>query len=73
MWGPVHGLALQLYALGIIGIDVADTTKIGTERLDTSHLRITLPAKDFGGEVGFMPVYAVMDSYHGLNTVSVNN
>eukprot|EP00986_Skeletonema_menzelii_P013052 scaffold7400_cov122-Skeletonema_menzelii.AAC.1 len=71
--GPIHGLALQLYARDIIGIEVADTTKIGTEHINKKHLRITLPAKDFGDEVGFVPVYTVLESYRGLNTVSVNN
>ena len=71
--GPIHGLALQLYARGIIGIEVADRTKIGTKHLHGKHLRITLPAKDFGEEVGFMPAYTILESYHGLNTVTVNN
>eukprot|EP00984_Skeletonema_dohrnii_P009330 scaffold3571_cov78-Skeletonema_dohrnii-CCMP3373.AAC.2 len=62
--GPIHGLALQLYAKDIIGIQVGDTAKVGTPRFNRNHLRVTLPAMDFGDEVGLMPVYTVLESYH---------
>ena len=69
--GPIHGLALQLFARDIIGVEVADTAKVGTLHFNRNHLRITLPAKDFGDEVGVLPVYTVLESYLGLNIVQV--
>lgn len=43
--GPIQGLVLQLYARGIIGVGVADTTKIGTgtERLALMEATSALP------------------------------
>ena len=66
--GPLHALALQLFAKEIIGFRISDTTKIGTNDLKVEHVLINLPMASVAGEV--MPAYVVNDSYSGLNLSS---
>eukprot|EP00579_Thalassiosira_antarctica_P016548 CAMPEP_0201938932 /NCGR_PEP_ID=MMETSP0903-20130614/42221_1 /ASSEMBLY_ACC=CAM_ASM_000552 /TAXON_ID=420261 /ORGANISM="Thalassiosira antarctica, Strain CCMP982" /LENGTH=49 /DNA_ID= /DNA_START= /DNA_END= /DNA_ORIENTATION= len=40
--GPIHALLLQLVSKGIIQVEVADVTKVGTEKLGKDHLMVTL-------------------------------
>ena len=64
--GPIHALALQLVAKGIIGIEVSDRTKIGTDKLKNDHFVISLPnGVDANG--AFVPAYTIATKYDSLN------
>ena len=41
--GPFHALAIRLLANDIIGFEVTDTSKLGTNKLTADHIRVTLP------------------------------
>jgi hypothetical protein len=52
LMGPIHALALQMLAKGIIELYVSDTTKIGTDKISDSHVLIRIPnAKDEHGTI----------------------
>ena len=42
LMGPIHGLALQLLAKGIIELQVSDHTKVGTKELNDKHILVAL-------------------------------
>ena len=66
--GPIHALALQLLARGIISVDVVDRTKLGTDKLREEHLTVSLPnAPDSDGCV--FPAYTIPSTWNGLNIV----
>ena len=66
--GQFHALAIQLLAKGIIGLDIPDNNKVGTNKLTGEHIRITLPnAVDSDGLV--LPAYMVQTSYENLSCV----
>jgi len=66
--GQFHALAIQLLAKGIIGLDIPDNNKAGTNKLTGEHIRITLPnAVDSDGLV--LPAYMVQNSYKNLSCV----
>ena len=73
--GQFHALLIQLLAKGIIGFDIPDSNKVGTNKLTGEHIRITLPnAVDSDGLV--LPAYMVQNSYKHLSCVqcvSVNS
>ena len=67
--GQIHALALQLITKGIIELIVYDNSKIGTDSVLSSDLRVHLP---FGKErkgVGFvtMPAYCLDSFWEGIN------
>jgi len=66
--GPFHALALQLLANGVIGLKVHDITKVGTNKLTTEHVSITLPngTDDEGFE---LPAYMIDQSYTNMSTL----
>ena len=69
---PYHGLALQLFAKGIIAFEVTDKTKVGTKKITNDLLRITLPN---GVDTDGVPFQAYMiDSYYsGMTTIETDN
>ncbi len=67
LMGPIHGVALQLFAKGIIGLAVSDSTKIGAKDLNPKHVRVTLPVKKVNNAT--RPVYTIDSSWDGLNTI----
>ena len=59
--GPIHALALQLYAKGIIRLAVSDSTKVGTDKLNNKHI-VVLMASGID-EDGFSMPALFLDSY----------
>jgi len=69
--GQFHALAIQLLAKGIIGLEVTDTSKLGTNKLTADHLGITLPnVMDSDGLM--LPAYMIKNSYKYLTCVECN-
>ena len=63
---------MQLLAKGIIGLDIPDNNKVGTNKLTGEHVRITLlNAVDSDGLV--LPAYMVQNSYKNLSCVQCVN
>ena len=66
--GPIHALVLQLLAKGIISVGVSDVSKIGSDKLNATHIVITLPnAIDSEGIT--MPAHMIEDLWDGLNYI----
>ena len=66
--GPIHALVLQLLAAGIISVGISDVSKIGTDKLNASHVVITLPnAMDEDGIA--MPAHMIDELWDGLNHI----
>ena len=65
--GQIHGLALQLLAKGIIGLDVEDKSKIGTPHLGKKNLVIKLLNADDDGMS--MPAYLLTNAFDGMNFI----
>ena len=65
--GQIHGLALQLLAKGIIGMDVPDKSKIGTTNLGKKHLVLKLLNADDDGMS--MPAYLLSNAFDGMNII----
>jgi len=66
--GQYHALALQLVAKGVIGLDVTETSKIGTNKLTINHIGINLP-NAYDGDGIILPAYMLDHVYGGLNSV----
>ena len=65
--GQIHGLALQLLAKGIIGLDVVDKSKIGTKQLGKKNLVLKLLNADDDGMS--MPAYLLTNAFDGMNII----
>ncbi|KAL7529160.1 hypothetical protein ACHAXR_002820 [Thalassiosira sp. AJA248-18] len=66
LMGPIHALALQMLAIGIIELHVSDTTKIGTDKLSDSHVLIRVPnATDERGTI--MSEHGIHSLWDGMN------
>lgn len=68
--GQIHGLALQLLAKGIIGLDVVDKSMIGTKRtkqLGKKNLVVKLLNADDEGMS--MPAYLLTNAFDGMNII----
>ena len=66
--GQYHALALQLVAKGVISLEVNDTSKIGTNKLNTDHIGITLPNASDGDGI-MLPAYMLDHVYAGLTSM----
>jgi hypothetical protein len=66
---PLHALALQLVASGILVFDLNDKSKAGTEKLSENNaiLKLGITRDDDGNE---MPAFMVDTCWRGLSTVS---
>ena len=63
--GPIHALVLQLVAKEIIGIEVLDHTKIGSDKLLNDQFVVYLPnATDATGAI--VPAYTIASKYDSL-------
>ena len=63
-----HALALQLIAKGVIGLTVTETAKIGTNKISTDNIAITLPNATDGDGI-ILPAYMLDQVYAGMTTL----
>ena len=66
--GQYHALALQLVAKGVIGLDVTETSKIGTNKLTTDHIGLIFLNASDGDEI-ILPAYMLDHMYAGLTSL----
>ena len=66
--GQYHALVLQLIAKGVIGLDVSETSKIGTNKLSTDNIGIILPNASNGDGI-ILPVYMLDHVYAGMTSL----
>ena len=66
--GPIHVLVLQLLAKGIISVGVSDVSKIGSDKLNATHIVITLP-NTADSEGVTMPAHMIDTLWEGLTYI----
>ena len=73
--GQIHALALQMFANGIIALDVKDTAKIGTDKLLLEHMSIKLPTgtQMRRGNAQRLPAFMMDKFWDGINTYAVSD
>ena len=60
--GPIHALAVQLLAKGIIKLIVSDGTKVGTKYLNDKHILVSLTADFLSCWTKFgVPIWVIAD------------
>ena len=65
---PYQGLMMQLIASGIIGLQVMDTTKLGTKKITNNDLTIILPNADATDGLSF-PAFMQKECYARMTSV----
>ena len=67
--GQIHALALQLVSKGIVALSVSDQTKLGTEKLTSKDLFVTLPFGKKRTRRGTVthPAYMIDKYWLGMN------
>ena len=65
LMGPIHALALQLLAKGIIELKVSDQIKVGTDNLNDTHIIVDL-ANACDSEGITMPAFCMEESWSVL-------
>ena len=65
---PIHALALQLLAKGIIELKVSDQTKVGTDNLNDTHIIVGL-TNACNSEGIMMPTFCMEESWSGLSYI----
>ena len=68
LMGPIHALALQLLAKGIIELKVSDQTKVGTDNLNGTHIIVGL-ANACNSEGITMLDFCMEESWSGLSCI----
>jgi len=69
--GQHHALALQLFANGIIQLEMINNSKLGSNKITNDDFHITLPnAKCDDGL--FLPAYMISPSYNCMTTIENN-
>ena len=64
----MHYMLLQLVSKGVIQVEVADVTKVGTEKVGKDHLIVTLGvSKDNDGDE--LPTYLLESAWEGMTYV----
>ena len=73
--GQIHALVLQMFANGIIALDVKDTTKIGTDKLLLQHMSIKLSTETQmrRGNAQRLPAFMMENFWDGINTYAVSD
>eukprot|EP00956_Cyclotella_meneghiniana_P033009 scaffold92750_cov52-Cyclotella_meneghiniana.AAC.2 len=66
--GPIHALCLQLFAKGIIHLDISNHTKIGTETIMDKDVSIKLSMGVDSSGIS-LPAYTIDDYWKGINII----
>ena len=65
--GPIHALMLQLVANGIVKLGVADSSKVGKEKLTVRDVELKLDAVKYEGIL--KPAHMVPTMYQNMTAI----
>ena len=65
--GPIHALMLQLVANGIVKLGIADSNKVGKDKLTVRDVELKLATVTH--ETILTPAHMVPSMYNNMNTV----
>ena len=68
LMGPIHALALQMFARGIINIVVTKNDKVGTNKLQNEHFAVIMTFRE-DNKGALVPSYTIPSIWKGFNFV----